>query len=295
MPAELPPSLRKSPNFGVEVDAMPGGFVCSGSMKFKKLDPDVAKDAFAGRKSVRKLFTKEQRAFYAAHAPAGLELDDLAVLGPIFVLKLKFAPPELDRRLVAEMWLYPDDSRIVELSTKCAPADAFRVAAETRGYLAEKGFDRTTVADICKAADISTGSLFHYFPTKRAIFLAIFEQDGEDNAEVFARARTLSPWDGVLMVVDHLCVPALDRTVAGLVLEVVTQASRDPELWELVARNEQVVRDELARLLQAAGKTVGGGAGGTALIANAGGRRAERLPDALREAHTAARELLALS
>jgi AcrR family transcriptional regulator len=120
------------------------------------------------------------------------------------------------------------------------------------GLFAEKGYDRTTVADICKAADISTGSLFHYFPTKRAIFREIFEQDGEDNAEVFAQARKLSPWDGVLMVVDHLCVPALDRSVAGLVLEVVAQASRDPELWELVARNEQVVRDDLAQLLRAA-------------------------------------------
>jgi AcrR family transcriptional regulator len=118
------------------------------------------------------------------------------------------------------------------------------------GLFAGKGFDRTTVADICKAADISTGSLFHYFPTKRAIFLEIFEQDGRDNAEVFAKARELSPWDAVLMVVDHLCVPALDRTVAGLVLEVVAQASRDQELWDLVARNEQVVRDELAQLLQ---------------------------------------------
>ncbi len=120
------------------------------------------------------------------------------------------------------------------------------------GLFAQKGFDRTTVADICRAADISTGSLFHYFPTKRAIFRAIFEQDAEDNAELFARARELSPWDGVLMVVDHLSLPALDRSVAGLVLEVVTQASRDPELWELVARNEQVVRDELAALLQQA-------------------------------------------
>lgn len=118
------------------------------------------------------------------------------------------------------------------------------------GLFAGKGFDRTTVADICKAADISTGSLFHYFPTKRAIFLEIFEQDGRDNAEVFAQARTLDPWEAVLMVVDHLCVPALDRTVAGLVLEVVAQASRDQELWDLVARNEQVVRDELAQLLQ---------------------------------------------
>src|SRR5215211_5172381 len=31
VPRDLAPDLRKSPSFGVEVDAMPGGFVCSGS------------------------------------------------------------------------------------------------------------------------------------------------------------------------------------------------------------------------------------------------------------------------
>lgn len=117
---------------------------------------------------------------------------------------------------------------------------------------ATKGFDRTTVADICKAAGISTGSLFHYFPTKRAIFREIFEQDRADNAAMFAEARELSPWDGVLLVVDRLSEPALDRAVAGLVVEIVAQASRDPELWELAARNEQGVRDELAELFQRA-------------------------------------------
>lgn len=120
------------------------------------------------------------------------------------------------------------------------------------GLFAEKGFERTTVADICRAAGISTGSLFHYFPTKRAIFREIFEQDGQDNEEVFAQARTLSPWDGVWLVIDHLSAPALDRAVAGLVLEVVAQASRDAELSALLTRNEQVLRDELAGLLQRA-------------------------------------------
>jgi hypothetical protein len=33
VPEELPKKVRSSPGFGVEVDAMPGGFVCSGSMK----------------------------------------------------------------------------------------------------------------------------------------------------------------------------------------------------------------------------------------------------------------------
>ncbi|GLY49681.1 TetR/AcrR family transcriptional regulator [Lentzea sp. NBRC 102530] len=120
------------------------------------------------------------------------------------------------------------------------------------GLFAQKGFERTTVADICKAAEISTGSLFHYFPTKRAIFREIFVQDAGDNASMLAKARALDPWDGVLLMVDHLCAPALDRAVAGLVLEVVAQASRDAELWELVGRNEQVVRDELAVLFQQA-------------------------------------------
>ena len=33
VPDEIPGDVRRSPGFGVEVDAMPGGFVCSGAMK----------------------------------------------------------------------------------------------------------------------------------------------------------------------------------------------------------------------------------------------------------------------
>jgi hypothetical protein len=139
-PAELPKSLRRSPSFSVEVDAMPGGFVCSGSMK-RALEPGAVKAVLAGERPLRKLFSKEQRAFYATHAPEGLALDDLAVLGPIFVLKLRFVPEGLGRRLVTELWLYPDNSMIIELSTKCAPTGAFDAAAELRSFLVEHGVD----------------------------------------------------------------------------------------------------------------------------------------------------------
>ncbi len=140
VPDNLSPDLRQSPAFGVEVDAMPGGFVCSGSMK-RALGSAAVMDAVSGKRPLRKLFSKEQRALYAAHAPAGIELDDLEILGPIFVLKLKFSPEAYDRKLVAEVWLYPDNSMILELSTKCLPSEAFQVAAETRAYLVERGID----------------------------------------------------------------------------------------------------------------------------------------------------------
>ena len=97
-----------------------------------------------GKRAPRKLFSKEQQALYAAHAPDGVALDDLLILGPIFVLKLKYLPEGFARKMVAEMWLYPDGSRIFELSTKCAPGEAFQVAAETRAFLASKGVDLDT-------------------------------------------------------------------------------------------------------------------------------------------------------
>ena len=142
VPEQVPQRLRRSPAFRVEVDALPGGFVCSGALKAALGTTDV-REAVAGKRPVRKLFTKEQRAFYAEHAPAGIGLDDLSVLGPIFVLKLRFTPPELGRRLVAEMWAYPDGSRVLELSTRCATNEAFQVAAETRAFLASRGIELT--------------------------------------------------------------------------------------------------------------------------------------------------------
>jgi hypothetical protein len=142
VPAELPGKVRKSRDFRIEVDALPGGFVCSGTLK-AALPPTEVKAALAGDLPVRKLFSKEQRELYAAHAPDGLRLDDLAVLGPLFVLKLRCTPEDLGRRLVAEMWLYPDGSRILELSTRCATTEAFEVAAETRAFLVSRGVDLT--------------------------------------------------------------------------------------------------------------------------------------------------------
>ena len=71
-----------------------------------------------------KLFTKEQRAFYTDHAPEGLELDDLSMLGPINVLKLKFTPGELRP---------PDRGRAVVLPRRIAHPRALDEVRARRG------------------------------------------------------------------------------------------------------------------------------------------------------------------
>jgi hypothetical protein len=140
VPAELPPELRRSAGFRVEVDALPGGYVCSGTLKATP-DQDQVRRAAAGELRLRKLFSREQREFFRAHVKGEIGLDDLSTLGPILVLKLRFRPGELSRRLVAEMWLYPDGSRVLELSTRCATTEAFEVAAEVRAFLGSRGVD----------------------------------------------------------------------------------------------------------------------------------------------------------
>ncbi len=143
IPNELAPELRRDPAFGVEVDAMPGGFVCSASLKGSSTN-DAVREAAAGRRPIRKLFSKLQRRFFDAHTPENMSLDDLTVLGPINVLKLKYRPEGLARKLAAELWMYPDGSRILELSTKCSPDEAFQVAAQSRAFLEKHGLDLST-------------------------------------------------------------------------------------------------------------------------------------------------------
>jgi len=140
VPAELPKKVRAAEGFTTEVDAMPGAFVCSGTMKRPVENADVRHVA-TGARPLKGLFSKAQRGFLAEHGPEGIGLDDLVMLGPILVLKLKFEPTDFARRMVAELWSYPDGSRVLELSTKCAPAEAFETAAEARAFLAQRGVD----------------------------------------------------------------------------------------------------------------------------------------------------------
>jgi hypothetical protein len=161
VPSELPVELRRSGSFRVEVDALPGGFVCSGTLKGAP-DADDVRKAASGKLPLRKLFSKEQRQLYADHAPQGIGLDDLTVLGPIFVLKLRYMPPSLERKLVAEMWFYPDGSRILELSTRAATNEAFQVAAETRAFLAQRG------VDLSGEQETKTRKALEYFARERA-------------------------------------------------------------------------------------------------------------------------------
>lgn len=116
---------------------------------------------------------------------------------------------------------------------------------------ARKGFSDTTTSDICRAAGISTGSLFHYFRSKQAVFYGIWELDRTEWDEVFAAAETdPDPWAALMAIVDKLAADATEPIMAGLLVEVIAQAHRDPEFAAGLAENDRRQIGDIARLIR---------------------------------------------
>ncbi|KQW52553.1 hypothetical protein ASC77_24595 [Nocardioides sp. Root1257] len=161
LPEDVPEGLRELPGFKVEVDASPAGYVCSCSLTAEVSDRKVKK-LYDGGRSVADVLAEPQLALLTARLPEDVTVGDLRVLGPVHLLKCKFQPGGLPRPMVAELWFLPDGSRLLELSTKAAPAEAFQAAAETKIFLAGHGVDlaapqeaktRTALAALTAALD----------------------------------------------------------------------------------------------------------------------------------------------
>lgn len=116
---------------------------------------------------------------------------------------------------------------------------------------AANGFAKTTTAQICTAAGVSSGSLFHYFPTKGAVFSAIFEDDGVEVDEFFAQP-TDDPLQRVLDWIDRCAEDSRSPLLAGLMAAVVERANTDADFATLVTDNEIRTRDGIATLLEQA-------------------------------------------
>jgi hypothetical protein len=141
-PRKLPPAVRSSKNLKVEMDVTRGSYVVSASLKGTRRAGAV-REALAGDRPLERLFTKEQRSFFAEHAPAGVDWGDLVPLGPVLVVLLKFVPQELPNRTTIEQWHYPGQVPLVELSTKATPETVLQVFADGVRFVRGLGLSAT--------------------------------------------------------------------------------------------------------------------------------------------------------
>lgn len=108
---------------------------------------------------------------------------------------------------------------------------------------AEQGYERTTTDQLCAAAGISPGSLYHYFSGKKKLFLTVLTEDEQDTVALLQKvADHPDPLEGLLEFVAHLAQPAAHTVVPKLVLEAMLQAHRDEQIRSELSR---IDRDEI--------------------------------------------------
>lgn len=88
------------------------------------------------------------------------------------------------------------------------------------GVFAARGLAATRISDIAAASDLSYGLVYHYFPTKEAIYLALVERALRGAHDLVARA-----------VEAH--GPAWDR-LRALYAEMLESARATPEYFQLI-------------------------------------------------------------
>ncbi|MEU3020702.1 TetR/AcrR family transcriptional regulator [Nocardiopsis sp. NPDC007018] len=115
---------------------------------------------------------------------------------------------------------------------------------------AAHGLEGTSTARIREAAGVSSGTLFHYFPSKRAILVALLTDDDGDGAAHLAAAREgADPRASLLDLVERLAAPVASPVAAGLVMEGLRQAQHDPELARALEAGSVSESEALTHLL----------------------------------------------
>jgi AcrR family transcriptional regulator len=93
------------------------------------------------------------------------------------------------------------------------------LVAAGRQLFGTKGFAATSVEDIARAARVTTGALYHHFPTKASVFEAVFEQVHAEMLVATAEASAVA--EGTLemlnagfdVFLDWVLEPAVQRII----------------------------------------------------------------------------------
>src|SRR5580704_10881272 len=126
---------------------------------------------------------------------------------------------------------------ILEAAERCFQRDGFRGAS---------------IGDICAAAQMSPGHLYHYFDSKEAIIEALYELRLEREAAIVGELTLTPNADLITGLCGWLDQRVKDVRAHGssLGLEMRAESARNPAIAKIAARADRGVRELLSHLVR---------------------------------------------
>ena len=127
-----------------------------------------------------------------------------------------------------------------------------RLLAVARAAFARDGFDATTNRQIAAAAGITTGAIYHYYPSKADLYAAVYAavQDTVSTAFEAAVAPHTTLVDRFAAVLDAaVALNRADPSIAGFVVGLASDAQHHPELRDKIRSSRGAGAGFLRRLV----------------------------------------------
>ncbi len=121
-----------------------------------------------------------------------------------------------------------------------------------------EGFHGASIARIAKAASMSPGNLYHFFPGKEAMIAALVQQRLDQSLALFAEIEAaVDPLQAMLDRVAVTLEQQTDPDQAALGLEILAEGGRNSAVASIVRAADDAIREHLVRLYHDARKTRG--------------------------------------
>ncbi len=117
----------------------------------------------------------------------------------------------------------------------------------------DRGYHETSVDSLCRAADISKGTFYWYYPSKQAVFVDILETWARQVMdEVLAQFERAVPSEDYVAAITRALQREVHRgrVIVPLWLEFTVHARREPEIQDALARFYARARIAIAEMLR---------------------------------------------
>ena len=114
-----------------------------------------------------------------------------------------------------------------------------------------RGYDATSVGDICSAADVSKGAFYHHFESKQALFLSLMSswlQAIDDGLSELYKPTVPETLLAMTDILPDILTAASDQLPRFL--EFWLQASRDEKVWDATIVPYRHFREYFTKLIE---------------------------------------------